>query len=99
MDPHTIIQGSPTQTLDIKGFNFVKRSVVYVDGQPVPTQVVSQTEIRAAVDSQILNDAGNRVVVVKNPAPLEPNAWGDTSNRAHILVPFSYTTAWSHNKY
>ena len=99
MDPHTIIQGSPTQTLDIKGFNFVKRSVVYVDGQPVPTQVVSRTEIKATVDTQILNDAGNRVVVVKNPAPLDANAWGDTSNRAHILVPFSYTTAWSHNKY
>src|SRR5437868_9257645 len=29
--PHTIIQGSATQPLMIKGFNFVKRSVVYVD--------------------------------------------------------------------
>ena len=65
----------------------------------VPTQVVSRTEIRATVDSHILGSPGNRVVVVKNPAPLDPNSWGDTSNRAHILVPFSFTTAWSHNKY
>jgi hypothetical protein len=99
MSPHTIIQGSPTQELDIKGFNFVKRSVVYVDDQPVPTQVVSRTEIKATVDSHVLANAGNRNVVVKNPAPLDANAWGDTSNKAHILVPFSFTTAYSHNKY
>jgi hypothetical protein len=39
------------------------------------------------------------VVVVKNPTPLDPTAWGDASNKAHILVPFSFTTAYSHNKY
>jgi imidazolonepropionase-like amidohydrolase len=99
MEPHTIIQGSPTQTLEIKGFHYVKGSVVYVDGQPVPTQVVSRTEIKATVDSHILAQAGNRAVEVKNPLPLDPNAWGDTSNKAHILVPFSFTTKWSHNKY
>jgi imidazolonepropionase-like amidohydrolase len=97
--PHTIIQGSPTQKLDIKGFNFVKRSLVYVDEQPVPTEVVSRTEIRATIDSQILANAGNRVVVVKSPFPLDPNAWGNASNKAHILVPFSFTTSYSHNKY
>ena len=99
MDPHTIIQGSPTQELDIKGFNFVKGSLVYVDGVVVPTQVVSRTEIKATVDTNILTNAGNKAVEVKNPTPLDPNAWGDTSNKAHILVPFSFTTKWSHNKY
>ena len=97
--PHTLIQGSPSQTLDIKGFNYVKGSVVYVDGEPIPTQVVSRTEIKATIDSHILATAGNRALVVKNPAPVDANAWGDTSNKAHILVPFSFTTAWSHNKY
>ena len=77
----------------------MKGSVVYVDGQPVPTQVVNRTEIKATVDSHILAQAGNRTVEVKNPLPLDANAWGDTSNKAHILVPFSYTTKWSHNKY
>jgi hypothetical protein len=38
-------------------------------------------------------------VAVKNPTPLDTPVWGDTSNKAHILVPFSFTTAWSHNKY
>ena len=97
--PHTIIQGGATQELEIKGFNFVKRSVVYIDDVAVPTRVVNRTEIKATVDANVFANAGNRNVVVKNPAPLDPNAWGDTSNKAHILVPFSFTTAWSHNKY
>jgi hypothetical protein len=92
-------QGSPKQTLEINGFNFVKRSLVYIDDLPIPTEVVSRTEIRATVDSQILANAGYRVVVVKNPLPVDPSAWGDASNKAHILVPFSFTKAYSHNKY
>ena len=35
----------------------------------------------------------------KSDCPLDPYAWGDSSNKAHILVPFSFTTAYSHNKY
>jgi hypothetical protein len=31
--------------------------------------------------------------------PLDTPVWGDTCNRAHILVPFSFTAGWSHNKY
>jgi hypothetical protein len=39
--------------------------------------------------------------VVRNPKPLGigMTIWGDTSNQAHILVPFSFTTNWSHNTY
>jgi hypothetical protein len=99
MLPHTLIQGSPAQTLDIKGFNYVKGSQVYVDGEPVPTEVVSRTQIKATVDAAILSQAGNHRIVIKNPLPLDPTAWGDTSNAAHLLVPFAFTTAWSHNKY
>jgi len=51
------------------------------------------------VEAQILNDAGNRLGVVKKRAPLDPNSWGGTSNRADILVRFSYTITWSYNKY
>ena len=70
---------------------------------PEPVDVVDifrRSEfVPAIVDSAILAQAGNRAVEVKNPLPLDANAWGDTSNKAHILVPFSFTTAWSHNKY
>jgi hypothetical protein len=30
-------------------------------------------------------------VVIKNPTPLATEEWGDTSNTAHILVPFAFT--------
>ncbi len=96
--PHTVIQGSPAQTMVIKGFNFVKRSVVYVDDKPVPTEVVSRTEIRATIAPGLLTEAGNKVVVVKNPLPLADPEWGQKSNTAHLLVPFSFTTKWSQNK-
>jgi len=36
--------------------------------------------------------------VVKNPEPLAAPEWGAISNDAYVLVPFAFTTAWSHNK-
>ncbi len=96
--PHTILRGSPTQTLDIKGFNFVRRSVVYVDETPVPTQIVSRTEVKATLDANILARAGNRKITVRNPLPLDTPIWGDRSNPAHVLVPFEFTTKYSMNK-
>ena len=96
--PHTVIQGSAAQTLVIRGFNFVKRSVVYVDDKAVPTQVISRTELRATVDPALLMAAGNKSIVVKNPLPLDAPEWGPKSNTAHLLVPFSFTTKWSQNK-
>jgi hypothetical protein len=39
-----------------------------------------------------LADAGKLHVVVKNPQPLINYRWGDTSNMAHILVPYAFST-------
>jgi len=99
IDPHTVIQGAQDTVFDIKGINFVKRSVVYVDDSPVPTEVVSGTEVRATVPANLLAPAGKLHIVVKNPGPLANPEWGDHSNEANVLVPFTFTTAWSHNKY
>jgi hypothetical protein len=96
--PHTIIQTAQPQTITLTGFNFVKRSVVYVDGKPVPTEVVSPTEIKATLGADILNSPSKKVVVVKNALPLDTPEWGDSSNQARLLVPFSYTAKWSQNK-
>ncbi len=95
--PHTLIQGSPTTELTLKGFNFVKRSVVYVDDMPVPTRVVSRTEIRATVDANTLAQAGNYDITIRNPKPVIDVQWGDRSNKGHLLVPFSFTTKYSRN--
>jgi len=97
--PHTIIQGAPDTTFNLTGIGFTKRSMVFVNDHPVPTNVQSGTKLSFVVSQNDLAQAGKLHVVVKNPAPLDTPVWGDTSNKAHILVPFSFTTAWSHNKY
>ena len=96
---HTLIQGSPETVVTIKGINFVKRSVAYAGNTPLPTQVVSKTELRATVPAPLLATAGKLRIRIRNPEPLSDHDWGSTSNAANILVPFSFTTAWSHNKY
>jgi len=97
--PHTIIQGAPDTTFNLTGIGFTNRSVVYVNGQPVPTKAQSGTKLSFVVSANELAQAGKLHVTVKNPKPLDTPVWGDTSNTAHILVPFTFTTAWSHNKY
>ena len=50
------------------------------------------------IDANTLAKAGKLKIVVKNPEPLAAPEWGPVSNEAYVLVPFSFTTAWSHNK-
>jgi hypothetical protein len=65
----------------------------------VPTTVESATKLSFTLGANELAEAGKRHLVVRNPLPLNEPVWGDHSNTAHILVPYSFTTAWSHNKY
>jgi Amidohydrolase family/IPT/TIG domain len=90
--PRTVLQGSPETSVTLTGANFVKRSVVYVNGEPVPTMVDSATKLRFVLAPGKFADAGKLHVVVKNPHPLINYQWGDTSNMAHILVPYAFST-------
>ena len=96
---HTIIRGSPAQTVTLTGFHFVKRSQVFADGIAIPTKVLDATKIEASLDQNLLSRAGRIELRVRNPEPLDTPQWGGTSNAASIVVPFEFTTAWSHNKY
>jgi hypothetical protein len=89
--PHTMIQGTPETTVALTGVNFVKRSVVYVNGDPVPTMVDSGTKLTFMLPADKLGGAGKLHIVVKNPEPLAIADWGGTSNTAHILVAFPFT--------
>jgi hypothetical protein len=80
----------------LTGVNFVKRSVVYINGEPVPTMVDSATKLRFVLTPGKFADAGKLHVVVKNPQPLINYRWGDTSNMAHILVPYAFSTELAH---
>ena len=90
--PRTVMQGSPETTVTLTGVNFVKRSVVYVNGEAVPTMVDGPTKLRFVLAGGKFADAGKLHVVVKNPQPLINYRWGDTSNTAHILVPYAFST-------
>jgi hypothetical protein len=89
--PHTVLRGSPETVVTITGFNFVKGSRVYFDDFPVPTQVVSRTQIRATIPQNLFGRAGKFELMVKNPEPLATPDWGAESNKGYMLVPFEYT--------
>jgi len=91
ISPKIVKEGDPTVTLAVKGVNFVKKSLVYFDGQALPTQVVSGTEIRATIDASLIANAGTFSIVVRNPEPLQREEWGNgSSNAANLLVNFRY---------
>jgi hypothetical protein len=89
--PHTVLRGSPDTVVKITGFNFVKGSQVTVDGTVVPAKVTSRTEIEATIPAAVLANAGRHHIMVRNPKPLATPIWGETSNPAHLLVPYEFT--------
>jgi hypothetical protein len=89
--PHTVLRGTPDTVVTVKGFNFVKGTRAYFDDFPVPTRVVSRTELQMTVPQNLLARAGKFEIVLKNPEPLANPDWGTTSNKGYMLVPFEYT--------
>ncbi len=89
--PHTVLRGSPVTVVKLTGYNFVTGSKAFVDGNEVPAKVVSRTEVEVSVPANLLAEAGRRDIVVRNPKPLVSPVWGDTSNIAHLLVPYEFT--------
>ena len=91
--PLSVEAGSPTATLTLTGFNFVRRSRVFFKGVPVPHEAVSGSEFRVTIDSSLLHEPGWHEIVVRNPEPLHPELgmeWGNgTSNEAHLIVRFA----------
>ena len=92
--PVMVTEGSPTITLTIKGFNFVRRSQVLFKGVPVPYKAVNATELQVTLDANVLKEVGWHEIVVKNPWPLNRESglpWGNgTSNKAHLIVNYRY---------
>jgi hypothetical protein len=70
MAPSTLLQGAPNTEITLRGVNFVVRSVVYIDGNAVPTIVDSDRQIRFTMPESALANAGIISIVVKNPMPV-----------------------------
>jgi len=91
ISPTVVTEESPSLILTIRGVNFVNKSLIYFDDQGVPTELVSDTELRATIDAGLIARAGSHSIVVKNPEPVQRAEWGaGTSNRAYLLVNFRY---------
>jgi hypothetical protein len=94
ISPVLVTEGSPTITLTIKGFNFVRRSQVLFKGVPVPYKAVNATELQVTLDANLLKEVGWHEIAVKNPWPLNRESglpWGNgTSNKAHLIVNYRY---------
>lgn len=90
--PIMVTEGSPTTTITLRGFNFVRRSQVLFKGVAVPFKPVSGSELQVTIDAGLLREPGWHELVVRNPWPLHPEIgqqWGNgTSNRAHLIVRF-----------
>jgi hypothetical protein len=94
INPFIVTQGGET-TITLKGINFVRKSAVFFKGKPVPSRIVSATEIQVTLDAQALGEAGRFDLLVKNPDPIDPffkdGMWGNgTSNAAHLTVNYRY---------
>jgi hypothetical protein len=94
MNPIMVTQGGAA-TVTLTGFNFVRKSLVYFKGRPVPFMPMSSTEIQVSLDAQALREAGRFDLLVRNPEPLDPfyvkGMWGHgTSNVAHLIVNYKY---------
>jgi len=88
--PALVTEGSATM-ITVKGFNFVRKSMVYFNGRSVQYQAVSRNELRVMLDATLLRTPGKFDIVVKNPGPVATPEWGNgTSNTAHLLVNFKY---------
>jgi len=90
ISPTIVTEGGPALTLTIKGAGFTRRSQVSFDGTPVAFRRVSETELKATIDAELLARAGTFSITVANPEPLQRPLWGGTSNRAYLLVNFKY---------
>jgi hypothetical protein len=88
IEPVVVTEGDPTQTVTLKGFNFVRKSVVYFNGRAVPYKAANATELQLTLDADLLRTPGRFDVVVKNPEPISTDPlWGNgTSNKAHLIV-------------
>ncbi|MEE8178165.1 MAG: amidohydrolase family protein [Acidobacteriota bacterium] len=90
ISPILVTAGDPTLTLTIQGVNFTGKSQVYFDNQPMVTQRVSETELKATIDANLIAHPETFAITVKNPGLMAQPQWGGTSNKAHLLVNFRY---------
>lgn len=69
LSPTAALLGTANATVSVNGTNFVSGIVVTVNGNPLPTTLVSATQVTAVLPAQDLAEAGTLLFNVSNPQP------------------------------
>jgi hypothetical protein len=67
--PGSVDEGSPTQTIQVKGSQFEPSSVVQWNGQSLATTFVGPGELDATVAADLLTTISTAIITVTTPAP------------------------------
>ena len=81
ISPNPLVAAGASSTLTVTGSGFVQGSVVKIDGSPIPTTVMSPTQLQAQISNNDLVRVGQHSVTVFNSLP-----GGGTSNSATLTV-------------
>jgi len=92
LSPRIVTEGDQTFTLTLRGVGFMKKSVVFMDEGPLPTEFVSDYELRATVDERRVRAAGTFAITVRNldQFAAQPHWGGTTSLPKPLIVDFRY---------
>ncbi len=82
INPNSATAGGNAFTLNVNGTNFINSSVVYWNGQPRPTTLISPTKLNVVIVAADIANVGTANITVVNPTP-----GGGTSS----ALPFTIT--------
>ncbi len=60
---------SPSLTLSVKGFGYLKDAVVLFGSEPLPTTFLSSTALTATLEQGLMDTGGSFAISVQNPPP------------------------------
>jgi len=83
VQPATVLEGSGSFTLALRGQEFVSSSQIQFGGRLLQTEFISPTELRATVPAELVSSPGTYPIRVTHRAP----GWGIT-NRVFLIVKF-----------
>lgn len=81
ISPTSVMGGGDAFTLTVNGTNFTQNSVVRINGNPLATTFVNNTQLNAAVTAEDIDTPGTASITVFTPPP-----GGGTSNAALLTI-------------
>jgi len=88
LSKYVIKEGGSPLSLKLTGTGYAQGAVVFFNGVPVPTRIVSGTEIQATVAETLLGIPGRFPIVVGGDPADPAHAGGLVSNKAWLIVAY-----------